>query len=236
MNLKSWNFIGSLRNKPKRPFAVIGLGRFGRSVCQTLHELKYEVLAIDSDEKRVAQISSENIVDQAQTLDSTDAKALQQAGIFEFETVIVAIGNFVEESIITTLNLKEGGVKEVVAKASSEIHEKLLRKVGADKVIFPEHDAGRNLARSLTKPAILDKLEIDPNHSIVEISVPDEFQNNTIAELDLRAKYGFNIIGLYHKGDFSVNPPPNQSVTMGSIMVVLGSNDSINRFLSTEST
>jgi trk system potassium uptake protein len=229
MNFASLSFFRDLKNPTKKAFAVIGLGRFGRAVCQTLHELGYEVLGIDTDEKRVLQIVNDRVVDEAQTLDSTNPNALREAGIFDFDTVIVAIGNFVEESIITTLNLKEGGIKNVVAKASSDIHEKLLKKVGADYVVFPEHDAGCNLARSLTKPAILDRFDLDSNHSIVEILVPEKFDQKSIYELQLRTTYGLNIIALVYDGKFEINPSPQHKLVKGSMMVVIGSNEDINR-------
>ena len=140
MDLKSLKFLTNLRRE-SRQFAVIGLGRFGRAVCSTLHKMGYEVMGTDIDEKLVTQALSQKIASHAIQLDSTDPEALREAGIFEIDTVIVAIGNYLQESIITTLNVKEAGVKHVVAKASSEIHGKLLKRVGADHVVFPEHEA-----------------------------------------------------------------------------------------------
>lgn len=229
MNLSSLNFFRNLRNQTKPQFAVIGLGRFGRAVCQTLHELGYEVLGADRDEKYVAQVSTAQITSHVVQVDSTDPGALQEAGFAEFDTVIVAIGNYVEESVITTLNLKDAGVRNVVAKASSEIHEKLLKKVGADLVIFPEHEMGCSLARSLTKPSILDRFDLDTDHSIVELIVPEEFDNKTISELQLRSRYGLNLLAVSHDGKFEINPNPNQRLYRGSAMVVIGCNKDINR-------
>ena len=228
MDLASLGFFRSLR-KDNHQFAVIGLGRFGRSVCSTLHKFGYQVLATDIDEKRVSQALTEQITAHALQLDSTEPAALQEAGIFEFDTVIVAIGNYVQESIITTLNVKEGGVPHVVAKASSEVHCKLLSKVGADHVVFPEYEAGRALARTLTKPAILDRFDLDPDNSIVEIIVPDEFHGKTIAELQLRNRYGLNLLAVSQDGKFQINPNPNKLLERGSAMVVIGCNKDINR-------
>ena len=148
--------LGLFRNirRENRQFAVIGLGRFGRAVCGSLHKLGYEVLGTDIDEKRVSQILSDQLAAHAIQLDSTEPGALKEAGIFEFDTVIVAIGNYLQESIITTLNVKEAGVPYVVAKASSEIHGKLLQRVGADQVVFPENEAGCALARSSAGPGL----------------------------------------------------------------------------------
>ena len=128
--------------KESRQFAVIGLGRFGRAVSQTLYNMGYDVLGADVDEKLVAQALTDKIATSAICLDCTEVSALKEAGILELDTVIVAIGNYLEESIVTTLNVKEAGVKYIVAKASSETHGKLLKKVGADLVVYPEHEAG----------------------------------------------------------------------------------------------
>lgn len=228
MNLSSLNFFRSLR-KDNKQFAVIGLGRFGRAVSSTLNGLGYDVLGTDVDEKRVAQVLTDQIVGHALQLDSTEPAALKESGIFEFDTVIVAIGNYLQESIITTLNLKEGGVPHVVAKASSEVHGKLLKRVGADHVVYPEHETGCALARSLTKPAILDRFELDPENSIVEVIVPKEFDGKTISDLQLRSRYGLNVLAACSDGKFEVNPAPNRRLYKGSIMIVIGSNKDIDR-------
>lgn len=231
MNLSSMKFFRNLRS-PNRQFAVIGLGRFGRAVCLTLNGLGYEVLGIDSDERRVSQALADQIVAHAVQLDSTQPTALKEAGLPDFDTVIVAIGNYVQESIITTLNLKESGVQNVVAKASSEIHVKLLRRVGADHVVFPEHEMGCELARSLTRPGILDRFELDPENSIVEVIVPQAFDQKTIVELDLRKKYGLTLLALSKTEEtekFEINPSPVVRLRAGSIMVVIGANKGIDR-------
>lgn len=187
------------------------------------------MLCVDSDENRVAQVLSDNIATHARQLDSTQPAALREAGVFEQDTVIVAIGNYVQESIITTLNVKEGGVSHVVAKASSEVHVKLLKKVGADHVVFPEHECGCALAQSLTRPGILDRFELDPDNSIVEVLVPDQFNGKSIADLQLRNSYGLNLLAVSRDGKFEINPGPSVRLQKGSAMVVIGSNQDINR-------
>ncbi|WP_017305698.1 potassium channel family protein [Spirulina subsalsa] len=229
MNLRSLKFLTSLGQDNKQ-FAVIGLGRFGRSVAGALHKMGYEVLGTDISEKLVAQALNDKVATHAISLDSTDPNALKEAGIFEFDTVIVAIGNYVQESIITTLNVKEAGVKHVVAKASSEIHGKLLERVGADQVVFPEYEAGCALAYTLTKPAILERFDLDPDHSIVEVLVPEEFHGKTIAEIQLRGRYGLTLIAVAEDDKkFEINPLPNRRLSQGTAMVVIGSNEDIKR-------
>ncbi|NER96571.1 MAG: TrkA family potassium uptake protein [Symploca sp. SIO1B1] len=228
VNWSSLRFFQNLRRE-RQQFAVIGLGRFGRAVCSSMHRLGYEVLGTDISEKLVDQALATQIVSHAIQLDSTEPSALKEAGIFELETVIVAIGNYLQESIITTLNLKEAGVSHVVAKASSEVHGKLLRRVGADHVVFPEYEAGYALARSLTKPSILEQFDLDPNNSIVEILVPEEFDGKTIMELELRQHYGLNLIAIGRNEHFEINPDPTRRLHKGLVMVVIGSNQDIDR-------
>ncbi len=231
MSLSSLNFLRNFRSE-KQQFAVIGMGRFGRAVSSTLHNLGYEVLAVDRDERRVSQALSSRIATHSIQLDSTEPSALKEAGIFDFNTVIVAIGNYLAESITTTLNLKEAGVTCVVAKASSETHMKILKKVGADHVVFPEREMGCELARLLSKPRILDQFELDPNYSIVEIVVPKEFDGKTIAELELRSKYGLTLLVIRDEKDkLEVNPLPNRRLKKETVIVVLGSNEDIDRLI-----
>jgi trk system potassium uptake protein TrkA len=228
VNLKSLKFLHNLR-KENRQFAVIGLGRFGRAVCSSLHKMGYEVLGTDIDEKLVNQALAQKIASHAIQLDSTEPESLKEAGIFEMDTVIVAIGNYLQESIITTLNVKEAGVNYVVAKASSEIHGKLLQRVGADHVVFPEYQAGCALAQTLTQPALLDRFELDPENSIVEVLIPEEFHGKTLAQLELRGRYGVNVLAIGNGDKFVINPAPQQKLTQGLIMVVIGSNKNIQR-------
>lgn len=254
MNLSSLRFFSQLRGGQKQ-FAVIGLGRFGRAVCETLHQMGYEVLGVDADERHVTRALNDHILAHAIQLDSTERPALEEAGLFDFDTAIVAIGNYIEASVITTLNLKEGGVDYVLAKASSSIHGKLLRKVGANLVVFPEYEMGCEIARALTRPNILERFELDPNHSIVEVVVPQAFHGKTIQELQLRSNYGLNVLAVGYDpqaktvtqrdgeadrkadGDagedeaekFEINPPPNTRLYQGMAMVVIGTNRSIDR-------
>jgi len=220
-----------LRNLPRdnRQFAVIGLGRFGQAVCQSLYRMGYQVLGTDRDEALVSQALGERMASHAIRFDATDSGALREAGIFEFDTVVVAIGHYLQESIVTTLNVKEAGVPYVVAKASSATHGKLLDRVGADHVVYPEREAGQSLAYELTKPEILARFDLDPDNSIVEVLVPRQFDGKTIAELQLRNRYGVTAIALSDGDKFDINPGPNQPLREGTAMVVVGANRDIQR-------
>ncbi len=226
--MKSLNFLTKSRGN-NRQFAVIGLGRFGRAVCTSLHKMGYEVLGTDIDEKLVTQVLAQKVASHAIQLDSTEPESLKEAGIFEMDTVIVAIGNYLQESIITTLNVKEAGVEQVIAKASSEIHGKVLRRVGADRVVFPEHEAGCALASTLTQPGFLERFELDTENSIVEILVPEAFHGQTLSQLDLRKRFGLNVLAIGNGDKFITNPSPGQVLKKGLIMVVIGSNKNLQR-------
>ena len=230
--MKSLNFLTNSQNNSQnknRQFAVIGLGRFGRAVCTSLHKMGYEVLGTDIDEKLVTQVLTQKTASHAVQLDATEPSSLREAGIFEIDTVIVAIGNYLQESIITTLNVKEAGVEYVVAKASSEIHGKVLRRVGADRVVFPEYEAGCSLASTLTLPGFLERFELDPNNSIVEVLVPEEFHGKTLSQLDLRKSYGVNVLAIGNGEKFVTNLSPGQVLKKGLVMVVIGDNKNLQR-------
>jgi trk system potassium uptake protein len=224
-----FNFFKHLKPHQSHQFVIIGLGRFGRALCETLYRSGYDVLGIDSDEKRVAESLAGGIVTHAAILDSTDPLALKEAGVFEFDTAIVAIGNYLEESIITTLNLKEAGIPYVVAKASSDIHAKLLQKVGADRLVLPEYEAGYNLAQTLIKPGVFNRFDLDSKHSIVELKVPVSFHGKTIAKLQLRNDYGLNILAIGTSQNFDINPKPDRQLGEGDVFVVIGSKLDIDR-------
>ncbi|NJR31721.1 MAG: TrkA family potassium uptake protein [Chamaesiphon sp. CSU_1_12] len=226
---QSFSFFRNLRPNKARQFAVIGLGRFGRAVCETLHQSGYEVLGTDINEKRVDDILTAGLAAHAIVIDSTNPLSLKEAGIFEFDTVIVSIGNYLQESIITTLNLKEAGVTNVIAKASSEVHAKLLQKVGADRVVLPEYEAGCNLAQTLVRPGLLESLDLDPEHSIVEIKVPESFYGKTIVELQLRSDYGINVLAIGQSKNFDINPKPDRRLRQDDVLVVIGNKRDLDR-------
>jgi trk system potassium uptake protein len=231
MSLSLLPFLSFFRGSQskQRQFAVIGLGRFGRAVCMTLHHLGYEVLGVDSNKQRVAQLLSDRVASHAVQIDSTEPAALQEAGLLEFDIVVVAIGSCIQESVVTTLNLKEGKVPYVVAKASSETHSKLLKRVGADQVVFPEHESGCILAQSLSQTGILERFELDPDHSIVEIAVPAEFTGKTISDIDLWKHYGLNLLAVCRHNYFDINPNPVTRLDKSSSIVVMGDNRNINQ-------
>lgn len=212
----------------KKEFAVIGLGRFGGSICRTLIELGMEVLAIDINEERVNEFAM--IATHAVIGNTTDEAVLKNLGIRNFDHVLVAIGDNIQASILTTLILKELGVKHVTVKAQNDYHEKVLRKIGADYIVHPERDMGKRLAHNLVSNNVLDYLELSDEHSIVEIVVSEEIVGHSIIDLDIRAKYGVNIVAIKRENDIIVSPQATDVIQKDDILIIIGADTDINRF------
>ncbi|WP_071461162.1 potassium channel family protein [Bacillus massilinigeriensis] len=212
----------------KKEYAVIGLGRFGGSICEELSQQGLQVLAIDRDEERVNKFSS--VASHAVVADTTDEVVLKSLGIRNFDHVIVAIGDDIQASILTTLILKELGVNKITAKAQNDYHEKVLRKIGADKVVHPERDMGRRIAHNIVSKSVLDYLELSDEHSIVEIAVNEKLGGKTIIDLDIRAKYGINIVAIKRGNEIIVSPQADELIVTDDILIAIGADSDINRF------
>ncbi|ACJ34262.1 potassium channel family protein [Anoxybacillus flavithermus] len=212
----------------KKEFAVIGLGRFGGSVCRTLSEQGMEVLAIDINEDKVNEYAS--IASQAVVADSTDENVLKSLGIRNFDHVIVAIGDNIQASILTTLILKELGVEKITVKATNDYHEKVLKKIGADHIVHPERDMGERIANNMISNNVLDYLELSDRHSIVEIVANERLHGHSLLELDIRAKYGINIVAIKRNNDIIVSPLASEVIYEGDILIVIGADRDIDRF------
>jgi trk system potassium uptake protein len=212
----------------KKEFAVIGLGRFGGSICRALSEQGMEVMAIDNNEERVNQFAM--IVSHAVVGDTTDEAVLKSLGIRNFDHVIVAIGDDIQSSILTTLILKELGVRNITVKAQNDYHEKVLLKIGADHVVHPERDMGKRIANNIISNNVLDYLELSDQHSIVEIVASRNLDGHSLIDLDIRAKYGINIVAIKRKADILVSPQASEVIKQGDILIVIGADLDINRF------
>ncbi|MNW31258.1 Ktr system potassium uptake protein A [compost metagenome] len=204
----------------KKQYAIIGMGRFGSSVAYALSEMGYDVLAIDANEQRVQEVSE--MVTHAVSADSTDEEALRALGIRNFDVVVVAIGEDIQASILTTLILKDMGVPVLLVKAKNELHGKVLQKIGADKVIYPERDMGLRVAHHLTSPNILDYIELSQDYSIFEMQAPRFMIGRNLKELDIRAKYGCNVLGIRHEQEMNISPHPEDLIQTGDVLIIVG--------------
>lgn len=213
----------------KQTFAVIGLGRFGGSVCKTLANAGQEVLAIDKYESRVNDYK--DIATQAVVADAQDEDVLRSLGIRNVDHVIVAIGEDIQASILVTLMVKEQGVKYVTAKAQNEYHAKVLEKLGVDRVVHPERDMGVRIGRSLTSKNMVDYLDLDANFKLAEILITNpEFVGKSLAEMDFRDRYGLNVIALAHSRQEMVLPSAGDVLTENDSILVAGPTRAIDKF------
>lgn len=222
-------------------FAVIGLGRFGMAIAQTLSQRGAEVLAIDNREEKVEEIKDD--VAYAVCLDSTDAKALKAQNIKDMDAVVVAIGENFEALLLTTVLLKELEVKRVVVRASGKHQVQILEKLGIEEILSPENRVGITVAEQLLNPSIVTSLQLPDNYEIVEIKTPKELTNRTLNEIGLRTKYNLNLITL--KREFEINKngvmdsethilgvPSSETVLYDSdTIIVFGKSRDIERFI-----
>ena len=223
-----------------RQFVVIGLGRFGSSIARALSAMDFEVLAIDKDESLVKAM--EGVVSQAVVMDATDEKSLRELGVQDFDTAVVSMGETIEDSIMITLTLKELGVKQVIVKAQNDLHSKILKKVGADRITLPEREMAEKLAQSLASPKIFDFIEVSDTHGIVEMVVPKKFTSKTLTELSLRDKYRVSAIAIKRKLPYSkpdgttdfreeviIGPGGTDEIISGDVLILLGSYEDLEK-------
>ncbi|MGM0653017.1 MAG: potassium channel family protein [Bacillota bacterium] len=210
-------------------FLVIGAGRFGASVARNLYRLGHDVMVMDKNEEIVQQFSEE--VTSVVKADASSEICLKAVGIKDFDTVVLAIGDDIQASIMAAILLVEMGAKCIVAKARTKIHGKVLDKVGVNQVVFPERDMGQKLARSLIAPTIIDMIELSDDYSVVEVSAPDEMVGKSLKELNLRARYGISIIALRRNGGNKtiISPVAEDLIQKEDILVAIGKNKQLKK-------
>ncbi len=214
-----------------KKIGIIGAGRFGMSMAQALSESGVEVVLMDRNGSLVQSASS--IVTHAVQGDATNARALEESGIGECDVAVVAIGSNIEASTLATANCKDLGVNEVIAKATSDLHGKILKKIGADQVIFPDRDSAHRLARSIIDHGAFDLLELSEGCSIAEIDVPESCVDKTLAETDLRKKTGVTVLCIRRpaanpkKPRELLIPTPTEKILSGDRLIVFGSTKQI---------
>jgi len=211
-----------------KSFAVLGLGQFGTSVATTISNGDFELIAIDKNPSSVQSIS--RYVPHAAIADCTDETVLSDLGVKNCDIVVVAVGNEFETAILTTVTLKEMGIKKVIVKATNKRHADILYKVGADMVILPEVEMGVRVANSMTESDILDRINLSPDYSIVELTANRKLVGKTIAQLDLRKKFGITVLAIKRNDEIIVSPLPIEEMMEKDICVLLGSNTQIESF------
>ncbi|MBP3645328.1 MAG: TrkA family potassium uptake protein [Clostridia bacterium] len=210
-----------------KQFIVLGLGRFGMSLAKTLCELGQEVLAVDESEELVNEAAP--YVTQALQMNATDETALAELGVNNFDAAIVSIGQNTRDSILVCVLLKELGIPYLIAKANDDLHAKVLCKIGADRVVFPERDMGARVARSILTPNVLDLMNLSDDYQIVEIHVPEKWVGNSIIGVNVRRHYGLNILAIHREGRFLMSPAPDLLFEEQDTLLVMGRKNDIER-------
>lgn len=212
-----------------KQFLVIGAGLFGLSVAKTLYGLGYDVMVVDENKDLIQKISGE--VTNAATADTTSEASLKALGVDDYDAVILAIGHDMQASIMTAILLADLGARKIVAKAESELHGKVLKKIGIDQVVFPERDMGRKLAHSLNAPSVIDLFELSDDYSVVEVNAPVDMAGKTLAELDLPGRYGVTIIALRRDdGEQTlVTPTAEDIIEAEDVVVAVGKNKGLKK-------
>ena len=202
-----------------KTYAVFGLGRYGRAVAKELVSNGAEVLAVDIDEEKVNEAITE--IPFCKCADVTDPEVLKQLGISNIDVAIISMASNLEASVMATMLCKEMGVKTVISKCSSEMNCKILGKIGADKVIFPEWESGTRLAKNLLSSGLVDILEISADVSMVELAVRPEWENKSLLELNLRRKYSINIVAIIENGKVNVKIDPEKPLNKTMRLIVI---------------
>ena len=204
----------------KKSYAVFGLGRYGLAVARELVAGGAEVLAIDSSDAIVNSLAGE--IPLCKCADVTDPDVLRQLDIGSMDVVIVAMAGSLEATVMATMLCKELGVKRVIAKCSNEMHQKILTRVGADQVVFPESESGVRLAKNLLSAGFVDLLELARDVSMVEINVQPEWAGKSLMELNLRRKYGINVVAMRQNGEVNINVDPEKPLSKEARLLVIG--------------
>jgi trk system potassium uptake protein TrkA len=218
--------------------AVIGLGRFGMTLARTLGESGAEVIAIDADARLVDQVKDH--VAAAVRLDSTDAVALSNQEVGKCDVAVVAIGENFEAALLTTVLVKQLGIRRIICRAQTAVHAEIYRQIGADEVIQPEMQAGAALGRSLASPHIDEVVPLAEGYSLIELHAPQAFFDKTLAGLNLRVKYQVNLVAIKRTRQVAIGgrnvteevlsvPTPDEVIREGDTLVLVGSNDALNR-------
>lgn len=203
----------------KNTYAVFGLGRYGRAVAKELADNGKEVIAVDSDQKLVNDAAA--FLPVCKCADVTDPEVISRLGIGNVDTVIVCMASNLESSVMAVTLSKEAGVNTVIAKCANEMHQKILLRVGADKVVFPENESGIRLAKNLLSSGFIDMISLSKDVSMVEIDVKEEWVGKNLIELDLRKKYGFNIIAIKKDDNVNININPEQKLDASTTLIVI---------------
>ena len=211
----------------QKRFAIIGLGRFGSSVARTLNDMGQNVLAIDNDPEKVDALASR--IQRVVRADTTDPAALKALRIAEFDTVVIALGDHVEASVITCLNCLDLGVKEIVAKAQDEAHGRVLERMGVQRIVYPQRDMGARVAHNIAAGGLIDFVRLSERYGMAELEAPAAMVGHSLGELDMRNRFGLNVMAIKRRHKIIVSPTAEHRLAEKDVLIVIGEAGGIQR-------
>ena len=214
--------------RSRKTYAVLGLGRYGTAVARELVDNGCEVIAIDLDQKLVNDAAA--YIPICKCADVTDPEVLERLDIGSVDTVIISMASNLEASVMAVTLCKEAGVKTVIAKSANEMHQKILLRVGADQVVFPENESGIRLAKNLLSSGFIDMISLSKDVSMVELDVKGEWVGKNLIELNLRKKYGFNVVAIKNRDRVGVNIDPEKPLSADDNLIVIANVSSLAKF------
>lgn len=212
----------------KKQYAVLGLGKFGYSVAVTLENLGCDVIVVDNNTEKIQNIADR--VSFAMRADISEANVMESLGAKNLDGAIIGVSENLEASIMATIGAKEIGIPYVIAKAQNELHATILKKVGADTIVYPEKEMGSRIAKSLVSTNFADWIELSADYSMVEIEVPEKWVGKSLLDLNVRQRYNINVVGLIENDVVEVSLNPNTAIPARAILILVGSNKSLQKF------
>lgn len=212
----------------KKQYVVFGIDRFGASVARTLEENGCQVIAVDSDPEKIQMIADE--VSYAMTADVEDPEAIDSLGLKNVDGAVITMVDHMEASIVAAMMCQELGIKYIVARAKNEIHGRILDKIGVTKVVYPEQEMGNRIGRYIAAQDFMDWIALSPEFSLVELATPEEWAGKSLVELDLRNKYGFNVIGMKKNGKMVLQFKPSNPLEADTVLYIIGKNTDLEHF------
>lgn len=212
----------------KKQYVVFGIGRFGASVARTLEENGCQVIAVDRNAEKIQMIADE--VSYAMTADVEDPEAIESLGLKNVDGAIITVVNNMEASIVSAMMCQDLGMKYIVARAKNDMHGRILEKVGVTKVVYPEQEMGERIGRYIAAGDFMDWIALSPEFSLVELEMPNEWVGKSLVELDLRKRYGFNVVGIKKGNEMIMQFSPNEPLETGVVLFVIGKNEDLEKF------
>ena len=212
----------------KKQYVVFGIDRFGASIARTLEQNGCQVIAVDHDSEKIQMIADE--VSYAMTADVEDPEAIESLGLKNVDGAVITMVNHMEASIVAAMMCQDLGMKYIVARAKNDMHGRILTKIGVSKVVYPEQEMGERIGRYIAAQDFMDWIALSPEFSLVEVAMPQEWAGKSLAELDVRKKYGFNVVGIKKGSEMIMQFDPNEPLEDDDVLFVIGINADLEKF------